>query len=86
MQTTHMEHILAFEVRCIAPTQYLNRHIILTLTYKSTNFKFVVVVAALGVTDIFAVYPHICRAVKTIEMKEYIHVRPTGRQREGTAI
>ena len=86
MKTAHMKHILSLEIRGIAPTQYLNRDIVLTLTYKSTDFEFVVVVTTLCVTHIFTVHPNISSTVKTVEVQEYILLVPALGQSECAAV
>ena len=76
MQATHVEHILTFEIGCIAPTEHLYTDIILPGTYISTKVKFVVVVTPLGITDIFTIHPHECSTIETIKVQEHIFCFP----------
>ena len=86
MQTTHMEHILSFEIRSITPTEHLHTDIVLAGTHMGTQVEFVVVVTALSIADILAIHPNIGRTIKTVKMKEHILCFPALWQSECTTV
>ena len=58
MQTAHMEHILAFEIRRIAPTEHLDANIVLSCAHVVADIKLMVVVTTLSITYILAIDPN----------------------------
>ena len=68
--TAHAEHVLALEVRAVAPTEHLHGKLVLALLQVVCDVKLSNVVRALCVTYVFAVEPYECRRVDTAEVDE----------------
>ena len=67
--TRHAEHVLTFQVRTVAPTEYFYRKSVLNaLLQELGDVKLRNIICALSVTNIFSVDPHICSRVNTAEV------------------
>ena len=86
MQATHVEHILTFEIRSVAPTEHLHTYIVLAYTDIGADIELMIVVTALSITHILAVYPNERSTVEAIEVQEDILCIPTLGKSECTAI
>ena len=86
VDTTHVPHILAFEIRSIAPTDNLNGDIVPALAQVGGYVKLGIIVAALCVAYVIAVHPDERRTIYTVKVQEYAFVFPTGWHVEFAAV
>ena len=86
VNTTHVPHILTFEVRTIAPAEYLYTDIVFASAYVVCHVEFSIIVCTLSITDRLTVYPYKGSAVDTIEVQEDTFAFPTFGQGEVAAV
>ena len=86
VDAAHVPHILSFEIRTVAPSDYLYGDVVLALAHHVGQVKLGIVVAALRVTDIFSVYPNEGRTVNTVEVQQDALVFPVLWQGEGATV
>ena len=86
VDAAHVPHILAFEIRAIAPADDLHADIVRARANLRGYFKLCIVVAALRVADILSVDPYEGGAVDAIKVEEDAVAVPRLRQVEVAAI
>ena len=68
--TAHAEHILALQIRTVAPTEHLNGKTVLALAQIFCKVKFGYVIGTLCIAHILTIEIYERRAVYTTEMDE----------------
>ena len=84
--TAHTEHILAFEIRTVAPAHHLHRKAVFAGTQIGGEIVFTHVVRSLTIAHFVAVKPDCGGRVDATEMDDRAATVPRSRQREGAHI
>ena len=86
VDAAHVEHVLAFQIRGVAPPYHLHADVVRSLTHIIRHVVFCVVVRAFGIAHIAAVHPYVGSAVHAVEMEEHALVGPALGQGEVAAV
>ena len=86
VNAAHVEHVLPFDVRAVAPAEHLNAHIVLARAGCGGDVELSIVVAALRVAHVSAVHPYEGCAVNAVEVEEEALAVPAGGQVESAAV
>ena len=84
--TAHAEHILAFEIRTVAPAHHLHRKAVFAGAQIGGKIVFTHIVRALTIAHFVAVEPNRGRRIDATEMNDRAATVPRSRQREGAHI
>ena len=82
VDTAHAEHVLAFEVRAVAPSEHLYAQTVVTTAEMLGEVKLVQVVRSLGVAHVFPVEPDEGSGIDAVEADEGAAALPGFGERE----
>ena len=87
VNTAHAKHILILQIRAVGPPVNLHTYeVLLTGLQVFGHIKLTVVVGALGISHLLAIYPYVGCAVYSVEMQIYLTSVPFGRYLYRTSV